>query len=84
VTALTLLGKPDCGLCREMREIVDRVAADFALTVVERDIRNDPEDEKRYVLEIPVLFLGDERIARYRITEEALRERLARAAPPTP
>jgi glutaredoxin len=76
---LVLLGKADCGLCREMRAVVDRVAPAFGLTVAERDLSDNPEAERRYLFEIPVLFLGGEEIARHRVTEEALRERLARA-----
>ena len=79
---LTLLAKPDCGLCREMRAVADTVAPSFGLGVLERDVREDPEAERRYLFEIPVLFLGDEEIARHRITEEALRQRLARAIRP--
>lgn len=59
--------------------MVDRVAPAFGLTVAERDLSDSPEAEKRYLFEIPVLFLGEEEIARHRITEETLRERLARA-----
>ena len=59
--------------------MADAVAPAFGLGVLERDVREDPEAEKRYLFEIPVLFLGDEEIARHRITGEALRERLARA-----
>ncbi|MFI5183317.1 MAG: glutaredoxin family protein [Vicinamibacteria bacterium] len=75
-TVLTLLGKPDCGLCREMRRVVDSVAPAFGVEVIERDVTNDAEAERRYLFEIPVLFLGEEEIARHRITEEHLRERL--------
>lgn len=65
-----------------MRSLVDGVAPAFGLRVVERDVRDDPEAEKRYLFEIPVLFLGEEEIARHRITEDALRARLARAIRP--
>jgi hypothetical protein len=74
---LTLLGKPDCGLCREMRELALRVLPDFDGTLVERDVRSDPESEARYLLEIPVLFCDGTEIARHRVNEAALRQRLA-------
>src|SRR5262249_29723081 len=48
---LTLLGKPDCGLCREMRATVERVLPAFGASLVERDVRDDPETERRYLLE---------------------------------
>ena len=79
---LTLLGKPDCHLCHQMHEVVARVAGDYGLTVVERDVRDDPETRRRYLLEIPVLLLADAELARHRIAEDELRRRLdAQLAP---
>jgi Glutaredoxin-like domain (DUF836) len=62
-----------------MRDVAEKVARGFGLAFVERDVTEDPEAERRYLFEIPVLFLGDLELARHRVTEEALRERLARA-----
>lgn len=76
--SLTLLGKPDCGLCDAMRQVVEGVLPGFGLSVVERDVRDDPELERRYVFEIPVLLLGEREIARHRVSAEELRARLAR------
>jgi hypothetical protein len=74
---LTLLGKPDCGLCHEMHEVVAPVVAALGLTLVERDVRQDPELKKRYAYEIPVLLAGDVEIVRHRTTIAELRRRLA-------
>jgi hypothetical protein len=54
------------------------VAASLGLELHERDVREDPELERRYLLEIPVLLLGGEEVARHRATAEELRSRLAR------
>jgi len=67
-----------------MRAVAERVAPAFGLAVLERDVTDDPKAERRYLFEIPVLFLGDEEVARHRVTEEALRERLARLVRPAP
>ncbi|MBI3932213.1 MAG: glutaredoxin family protein [Acidobacteria bacterium] len=61
--------------------MVLRVLAEAGGSLVERDIRDDPETERRYLLEIPVLLLGDTEIARHRVTEAGLRRRLARSPP---
>lgn len=74
---LTLLGKPDCELCHEMRELALRVLAEHGGSLVERDVREDPELERLYRFEIPVLLLGQRELGRHRISETALRERLA-------
>jgi hypothetical protein len=75
--SLVLLGQPDCGLCHELKEIALPVLTELGLALVERDVRDDPELERRYLLEIPVLLLGEQEVARHRITAEGLRQQLA-------
>lgn len=71
-----LLGQPGCHLCHEMRETIRPVLVDLGLGLEERDVRNDPDLERLYLLEIPVLLLGAREVARHRVTEAALRARL--------
>ncbi len=75
--ALLLLGKPGCHLCDEMKAVVLRVVGDSAIGLQERDVRDNPDWERRYLWEIPVLLLGDRELARHRLTEDELRRRLA-------
>ena len=74
-----LLGKPDCGLCREMRAILDRVLPGFDAELLEQDVRDDPALERRYLWEIPVLLLGERELVRHRVTEVDLRRLLGEA-----
>jgi hypothetical protein len=69
--------KPDCGLCHEMRELVEPVLAEYGAFLVEKDVRSDPELESRYLLEIPVLLLSEVEVARHRVTPDELRKQLA-------
>ena len=80
VGALTIYSRPGCHLCDEMKAIVHRVAdaAKPPLAVEEIDISTDPDLEARYGLEIPVLLVDGRKIAKYRVTEEAL-SRILRA-----
>jgi len=73
---LTLLGKPGCHLCDAMRAVAEAVLPEFGATLVEKDVRDDPETDRLYRLEIPVLFLGDREVARHHVSAAALRERL--------
>jgi hypothetical protein len=73
---LTLLGKPDCRLCDEMQAVVERVGREFGLNLEKRDVRDDPETRRRYLLEIPVLLLDGAELARHHIEPEELRRRL--------
>ena len=78
---LTIYSRPDCHLCDDMKAVIGRVApaADTPVVVSEVDISIDPELEKRYGLEIPVLMANGRKVAKYRVTEEELRRILTRA-----
>ena len=72
---LTLVGKPDCHLCHEMRAVVAAVVG--ASAIDDLDLRDDPVLERRYVFEIPVLLWGKMEVARHRVSAAELRTRLA-------
>ena len=72
---LTLLGKPGCHLCHEMRAVVETVLAGMDAVLVEEDVRHDA-GWQRYRLEIPVLLLDGDEVARHRIGEADLRRLL--------
>ena len=69
---LTLYTRPGCHLCDEMKAVIARVSRDVPLTLDEVDISADAALEARYGLEIPVLMVDGTKVAKYRITEEAL------------
>ena len=56
-----------------MRAVVQRVLPEFEAGLEERDVRDDPAVEARYLFDIPVLLLGDREITRHRVTENELR-----------
>jgi glutaredoxin len=78
VIALTIYSRPGCHLCTDMKTAVERIVRDMAVTVrvEEIDIANDPELEARYGLEVPVLLVNGRKVAKYRVTDEALRRLL--------
>jgi Glutaredoxin-like domain (DUF836) len=76
---LVLLGKPDCGLCAEMREVVERALPALGARLLERDITQDPELERLYVFEIPVLLYEGKEVARHRLGADELLPRLRAA-----
>ena len=59
-----------------MHAVLERVLPEFGLRLEEKDVREDPRLEARYVLEIPVLLLGPREIVRHRVTDEELRRLL--------
>ena len=80
VIALTIYSRPGCHLCEEMKTVVARVARRVELTLHEVDISTDPALEQRFGLEIPVLWVDEKKIAKYRVTETELTRILAARA----
>jgi len=79
LNVLSLVGRPGCHLCEEMRAVVERVRLGTALELLELNVEDHPDLEARYLFEIPVLLLDGQEIARHRTTELELRRRLAEA-----
>jgi glutaredoxin len=71
-----IYSRPGCHLCDEMKAIVQRVASSTALPFEEIDISTDAELERLYGIEIPVLFVGGKKVAKYRVSEEEFRRML--------
>lgn len=72
-----LLSQPGCHLCHDMREVAGPVLESLGLTLEERDVRADPEMERLYLLDIPVLLHGRAEVVRHRVSAAELRRRLA-------
>ena len=71
-TILTLMTRPGCHLCDDMRTVVAAVRRTRAIELREVDISTDPALERRYGSDIPVLCRGDLVIANHRVTEAEL------------
>jgi hypothetical protein len=65
-----------------MKAVISRAmqAFDGPVQLNEIDISTDPELERRYGLEIPVLMLNGKKVAKYRVTERELRKILTARA----
>ena len=67
-TQVTLYTRPGCGLCDETRQFLGELLARReaagrpAPAVVERDIGSDPDLERAFLAEIPVVELGNRRL----------------------
>jgi hypothetical protein len=80
VIRLTLLSRPGCHLCAEMRRQVDMILASRPRTWEEVDVDSDPELARRYGDSIPVLFVNGRFFAKVRLPRLAASLRLHRAA----
>jgi Glutaredoxin-like domain (DUF836) len=66
-----------------MREVVEHALVAIGARLLERDITQDPELERRYVFDIPVLLYEGREVARHRIAADELLPRLRAAGFPT-
>jgi hypothetical protein len=80
LTRLTLLSRPACHLCAEMRRQVDTILASRPRTWEEVDVDSDPELARRYGDSIPVLYVNGRLFAKVRLPRLAASLRLRRAA----
>jgi glutaredoxin len=73
---VTLYGRQECGLCDHALAALRRIARKLPLEVTVVDIDTDEALQARYFLEIPVVTVDGEEVARAPISERALEERL--------
>lgn len=73
----TLYTRPGCHLCEEMKAVVERVSRTHDLRLLEVDISTDPELERLYGVDIPVLLIEGKEAARHRVSEAELLRILA-------
>jgi hypothetical protein len=73
VGRLTLLTRPDCGLCEEFLVELQSLAEQMSLPeTVLLDVDSDPELSRRYGLDIPVLLLDGVSVCRHRLDRAEL------------
>ena len=57
--AITLYERPGCHLCEETHRSLRRIGLDRPLAIARVDIAADPDLERRYVIRIPVVKVGN-------------------------
>ena len=77
---MTLYSKPECPLCDEAREALERVRGRAPFELREVDITTDDELHARYLERIPVVALDGEELWDFHVDEGALERRLRAGA----
>ncbi len=80
MTAVTLIGKPDCHLCDDARATLMDVAGEFGLPVTELSIVDDAELAAEYAEEVPVVLIDGRVHSIWRVDPARLRSALQEAA----
>jgi hypothetical protein len=73
---VTLYRKEGCGLCDQAEHMLARIARRLPLTLIRVDIDSDPQLQRRYFLEIPVVEVAGSVIAQAPINERGLEAEL--------
>lgn len=73
---VVLYGKPDCHLCDDAREVLERVRGELPFVLVERDITTDDALHRVYLERIPVVTIDGIEAFEFFVVEDELRRRL--------
>ncbi len=75
---VVLYGRPGCHLCEEALEVLERMRAELAFSLQQRDIEQDDALHAAYLERIPVVALDGEELFDFFVDEDELRRRLTR------
>jgi glutaredoxin len=72
---IEIYSRPGCHLCDEAKDVIERVGRriPFALSVI--NIETDPELEKLYGEQIPVVVINGKKAFKYRVNEAELEKK---------
>ncbi len=76
---VTLYTRAGCHLCEKAKAQMAPLLREFGATLREVDIDADPALRELYTNDVPVVFLGDRKVAKHRVNLEQLRRQLAAA-----
>jgi Glutaredoxin-like domain (DUF836) len=77
VSTLTLLTRPECGLCAEFQAELGSLGRQLELPQLQVvDVDSDPLLARRYGLDIPVLLLDGVKVCMHRLEVEELKRLL--------
>jgi len=73
---LLIYGRQDCHLCDVAKEAAATLQRRLDFTVEVRDVDDDPAWRAAYGEQVPVGFIGDRKVFKYRLDAEALERAL--------
>lgn len=76
---VVLYTKPGCHLCDEAKREMGRAGGQDAYTFEEVNILSDPELQRRYGTDIPVVLINGTHAFKHRLTAEEFRRALRKA-----
>ena len=80
---IEIYSRPDCHLCEEAKQVIDRVRLRFPFVVRVINIETDPELEKIYGEQVPIVFINGHKAFKYRVDQAELERRVKRLWKPS-
>jgi glutaredoxin len=74
---VTLYTRPGCHLCDEAKAAIAPLLREFGATLREINIDENLELKERYGWDVPVIFIGERKVAKHRVDVEKFRRQLA-------
>lgn len=81
-TDITVYSKPGCCLCDDVKEQLRRLQQRVPFEWREVNILEDPEAFAKFQYEVPVVFVGGRKVAKFYFDEKRFLDSLQRAAGP--
>ena len=75
---VVVYSKPDCCLCDELKQQLQRLGTEHRFDLREVNILEDQQAFERYKDQIPVVFINGRKAFKYRLDEKEFLKRLAR------
>jgi glutaredoxin len=72
---IEIYSRPGCHLCDEAKEVIERVGRRFPFALSVINIETDPELERLYGEQIPVVFINGNKAFKYRVDEAELEKK---------
>jgi glutaredoxin len=73
---VTIYSRPGCHLCIEAKFRIAPLLVEFGARLTEINIDEDPELRARYDHDVPVIFLGAQKVAKHRVDPAQFRRQL--------
>jgi glutaredoxin len=74
-----IYSRPGCHLCDEAKEVIQRVQRRVSFDLRVTNIETQPELEKKYGEEIPVVFINGSEAFKYRVDEAKFENQVKRS-----
>lgn len=69
---IEIYSRPGCHLCDEAKAVIERVRRRYPFSMRTIDIERDPELEREYGEQIPVIFINGNRAFQFHVDEQEL------------